>query len=104
MPCIIVALLTLGAQPEAELAPSAVGNTEQAAPDADAGPSAAPPEGASATADAASDDRSAVPPEEAEPSSAVDWREVADDILNSGAMGELRRGGFFMWPILLLGK
>ena len=34
---------------------------------------------------------------------AVDWRKIAEDILNSGAMGEILRGGFFMWPILVLG-
>jgi biopolymer transport protein ExbB len=44
------------------------------------------------------------PEEEAEPPApVVDWRKVADDILNSGAMGEMLRGGFFMWPILVLG-
>jgi len=37
------------------------------------------------------------------PAPAVDWRKVAGDILNSGAMGEMIRGGFFMWPILVLG-
>lgn len=28
---------------------------------------------------------------------------VLDEITNTGAMGDLRKGGFFMWPILLLG-
>jgi len=28
---------------------------------------------------------------------------VLDDILSSGAIGQLRKGGFFMWPILILG-
>jgi len=37
------------------------------------------------------------------PAPGVDWLQVADDILNSGAMGEMIRGGFFMWPILVLG-
>jgi len=37
------------------------------------------------------------------PAPGLDWRQVADDILNSGAMGEMLRGGFFMWPILALG-
>ncbi len=28
---------------------------------------------------------------------------MLDEITNTGAMGDLRKGGFFMWPILLLG-
>jgi len=49
--------------------------------------------------------QAAEPAEEGEESSpaVVDWRQIADDILNSGAMGEMIRGGFFMWPILVLG-
>ncbi len=31
------------------------------------------------------------------------WQDVASDILDSGAIGLLLEGGFFMWPILLLG-
>jgi len=31
------------------------------------------------------------------------WRKVASDILKSGAIGLLVEGGFFMWPILILG-
>jgi biopolymer transport protein ExbB len=31
------------------------------------------------------------------------WQEVLDDVLSSGAMGLLREGGFFMWPILIMG-
>ncbi len=31
------------------------------------------------------------------------WQEILDDVLSSGAMGLLREGGFFMWPILLMG-
>jgi len=31
------------------------------------------------------------------------WREILDDVLSSGALGLLREGGFFMWPILLMG-
>ena len=31
------------------------------------------------------------------------WREILDDVLGSGAMGLLLEGGFFMWPILLMG-
>ncbi len=31
------------------------------------------------------------------------WSAVAEEILSSGAIGELRRGGLFMWPILVLG-
>jgi biopolymer transport protein ExbB len=47
----------------------------------------------------------AEPVEEAEEPSrpVVDWRKIADDILESGAMGEMIQGGFFMWPILVLG-
>jgi len=33
----------------------------------------------------------------------IDYRKVLEDILDSGAIGELRRGGVFMWPILVLG-
>jgi biopolymer transport protein ExbB len=44
------------------------------------------------------------PDQEAEEApTVVDWRKIVDDILNSGAMGEMLRGGFFMWPILVLG-
>jgi len=31
------------------------------------------------------------------------WQEVLDDVLHSGAIGLLLEGGFFMWPILLMG-
>ena len=31
------------------------------------------------------------------------WQEILDDVLSSGAMGLLREGGFFMWPILIMG-
>ncbi|MHC4400807.1 MAG: MotA/TolQ/ExbB proton channel family protein [Planctomycetota bacterium] len=31
------------------------------------------------------------------------WQEILDDVLQSGAMGLLREGGFFMWPILIMG-
>lgn len=31
------------------------------------------------------------------------WQEILDDVLDSGAMGLLREGGFFMWPILIMG-
>jgi biopolymer transport protein ExbB len=31
------------------------------------------------------------------------WQETLDDILGSGALGLLREGGFFMWPILIMG-
>ncbi len=30
------------------------------------------------------------------------WSKAVAEILDSGAIGELRRGGFFMWPILAL--
>jgi biopolymer transport protein ExbB len=31
------------------------------------------------------------------------WQEVLDDVLHSGAIGLLLEGGFFMWPILIMG-
>ncbi len=31
------------------------------------------------------------------------WRDLLDDVLRSGAIGLLREGGFFMWPILIMG-
>jgi biopolymer transport protein ExbB len=31
------------------------------------------------------------------------WREVLDDVLQTGAIGLLLEGGFFMWPILIMG-
>ena len=31
------------------------------------------------------------------------YLEILDELLNSGALGYMRAGGFFMWPILLLG-
>jgi len=49
--------------------------------------------------------KAAEPAEEAagESPPVAGWRKIADDVLNSGAMGEMIRGGFFMWPILVLG-
>ncbi len=31
------------------------------------------------------------------------WQKILDDVLHSGAIGLLLEGGFFMWPILILG-
>jgi biopolymer transport protein ExbB len=31
------------------------------------------------------------------------WLSTLDEITNTGAMGDMRKGGFFMWPILVLG-
>ena len=31
------------------------------------------------------------------------WGDTLNDILNSGALGLLRQGGWFMWPILIMG-
>src|SRR4051812_39941914 len=31
------------------------------------------------------------------------WLATLDEITNTGAMGDMRKGGFFMWPILVLG-
>ena len=38
--------------------------------------------------------------EEAKPRT---WLTTLDEITNTGAMGDMRKGGFFMWPILVLG-
>jgi len=43
----------------------------------------------------------AEPAEEAPPSAS--WSTIFSDLFNSGAMGEMIRGGIFMWPILALG-
>jgi biopolymer transport protein ExbB len=39
----------------------------------------------------------------AEPAKPKTWVSTLDEITNTGAMGDMRKGGFFMWPILVLG-
>ncbi|MFN0018410.1 MAG: MotA/TolQ/ExbB proton channel family protein [Pirellulaceae bacterium] len=41
--------------------------------------------------------------EAAEPAKPKTWVSTLDEITNTGAMGDMRKGGFFMWPILVLG-
>ena len=96
---VIAALLAAGTQAETESLPPAVKTTEKTAASAPAGPAAPIPE----ETPAAGDGEQSPSAEEIDRTIAVDWRKLADDILDSGAIGELRRGGFFMWPVLLLG-
>lgn len=91
-------------------APSA-GKTDRApgekttAAAAEAAPGKEMPPAKRKTAAATSKSKEAETPEESESEAppVVDWRKIADDLLNSGAMGEMIRGGIFMWPILVLG-
>ncbi len=55
--------------------------------------------GAEVSEQAADDDSEEAVTESEMPS----WQETLDDVLNSGALGLLREGGFFMWPILIMG-
>jgi biopolymer transport protein ExbB len=41
--------------------------------------------------------------EEVESAKPKSWLSTLDEITNTGAMGDMRKGGFFMWPILVLG-
>ena len=41
--------------------------------------------------------------EEVESAKPKTWLATLDEITNTGAMGDMRKGGFFMWPILVLG-
>ena len=101
------ALLTAdAAAPEKTAAPAAVSaeKTAGAAADAkDAPPvkTAAKSPGKTAASKTAAKSQAEEPEENGQ--SVFDWRKAVDDILNSGAMGEMIAGGFFMWPILVLG-
>ncbi len=108
---VIVALLvSVDSAVDAPSAPGSAAESAENAPASEPGKAAspaaagepdakAPPQAAGQPGDAAeaAEDSAELPP------SGLDWRQVADDILNSGAMGEMIRGGFFMWPILALG-
>lgn len=96
---LIATLLAAGAQAGTDSAAPAAETTEQTVASAAVEPAAPVPE---ETPSAQGGDESASS-EEIEQPIALDWRKLADDILDSGAIGELRRGGFFMWPVLLLG-
>lgn len=65
---------------------------------ADDGPAAESGEG---EGDEAADSTAA--PEDAAPSLASQWIHRLDEVTQSGAIGLLRQGGWFMWPILLMG-
>ena len=80
--------------------PEATGGKAPAPSDAKA--SAAAPAAASGKADAGAEktDAAAKPEEAAKPRT---WLTTLDEITNTGAMGDMRKGGFFMWPILVLG-
>jgi len=87
-------------------APAAKAETAQ--PDLPAGKEPAGKDAAKQTADDAKSpgkpsDQAAAEETEAEPPAGKQFAEIFEDIMNSGAMGEMRRGGFFMWPILILG-
>jgi len=108
---VIVALLVgAGAPADAPSAPGSAAESAENAPAAEPG-KAAPPAAAKEPDAKAPPQAAGQPGEAAEaakdaaelPPPGLDWRQVADDILNSGAMGEMIRGGFFMWPILALG-
>lgn len=43
------------------------------------------------------------PQSEEKTSEARTWLTSLDEITNTGALGDMRKGGFFMWPILALG-
>jgi biopolymer transport protein ExbB len=99
---VIVALLVSAGAPAK--APSAPASAAKAAENMSPA-SAKEPDGKEQSQVAGKPDETAKPAEDAAelPAPGVDWLQVADDILNSGAMGEMIRGGFFMWPILVLG-
>ena len=96
---VISALLAVGAPAETESAPPGAKTAGQTKAETSDTPNAPPREETLGS----ETDEEASSPEEIEETTALDWRKLAADILDSGAMGELRRGGFFMWPILLLG-
>lgn len=75
--------------------PKATGGKAPAAPDGKEGQApAAKSDGAAEKSDAEAK------AEDAKPKS---WLQTLDEITNTGAMGDMRKGGFFMWPILVLG-
>ena len=97
---VIALLLAAGVPAETESAPAA--KTITAKTDNRASPETANKDESAPKADEQPGEEPSAK-DEAEPPPVLSWRQVVDDILSSGAMGELRRGGFFMWPILLLG-
>ena len=48
-------------------------------------------------------DNSGEKKQEGESTKPKTWLGTLDEITNTGAMGDMRKGGFFMWPILVLG-
>ena len=48
-------------------------------------------------------DANSVKTEAGESAKPKTWLSTLDEITNTGAMGDMRKGGFFMWPILVLG-
>lgn len=120
MLCILLLTLSVGPthlfaqEPAADDAPA----LDQTAPASDSAPAAAdtaapaadsPAEpAADSTADtAAAGDEAEAPAEDASDEDASSEGETSisalDEILDSGAIGLLRKGGFFMWPILIMG-
>ena len=55
------------------------------------------------TSPAAKADSGEAKTEAAEPTKPKTWLATLDEISNVGAMGDMRKGGFFMWPLLILG-
>jgi biopolymer transport protein ExbB len=102
-----IALLAVGtvllAQQPKEPHPSSTDGELDAGVTADAEVSEQPAEGGDAADDEAGEAASTDDLEEAvtEPET-PSWHEILDDVLQSGAIGLLREGGFFMWPILIM--
>jgi biopolymer transport protein ExbB len=105
MSSIVYLALLLGQAPDAapqEPVPEAVSATDEANAVA---PTPAAGDAESATGDAAenADGDSLAEADGAEPGSVVPLIAKLDEISKSGAIGFIRKGGLFMWPILFLG-
>lgn len=102
---LVTVLLLLGPGPVAQAAPA---GAEKAPPTATA-PADSPAAGESKEGtpekSAAGDDAkpAAATTDEAPPGPTTAEKKWLDDLLHSGALGYMIEGGFFMWPILILG-
>ena len=89
-----IALLAVGTILVAQQ-PAEAPNSEAMPADRTSADEPTPTDEEPATADAA--EEAGMEPE------APSWQEILADVLSSGALGLLREGGFFMWPILIMG-
>lgn len=108
MTSIFSILLLFPQAPDIDTAPPPVPTEKSAPAKADSSPSKAPGDREPGANQAAVNERSAAEPPPAEPDESEEpagktFGGRLGEIFDSGAFGLLRRGGLFMWPILIMG-